>query len=74
MKYPTVALIAIIAACIVMFGYLMVYVPYECSNLSVTSGGNATCGLESGAYVIAVISAIVAIAAFAMLIRNRAKA
>ncbi len=70
MKFLIVTLIAIIAACIVMFGYLMLYIPWECSNLAILTGGHTSCGLEPGAYLIAAISVIIAIIASAMLFRE----
>lgn len=73
MKLLSLILGLIIAACVVMFCYLMLYVPYECQNLAIHSGGTATCGLNTGAYVIAVMDCIVAAAAVVMLIRERTK-
>jgi hypothetical protein len=73
MKTLSPVFVAIIAACAVMIGYLMLYVPYECQNLAIASGGTSTCGLEPGAYVIAAISGIVGIAAAVMLVREHGK-
>lgn len=69
MKPYTVTLVAIIAACLVMICYLLLYVPYECGSLTLRSGGNATCGLEPGAYIIAAVSGVVAVIAVALIIR-----
>jgi hypothetical protein len=71
MKLLSLILVLIIAACAVMFCYLMLYIPHECQNLASRSGGTATCGLNTGAYVIAVTDCIVAAAAAVMLIRGR---
>jgi hypothetical protein len=73
MKLLSLILVLIIAACAVMFCYLMFYLPYECQNLAVRSGGTASCGLNTGAYVIAVMDCIVAAAAAVMLIREITK-
>jgi hypothetical protein len=73
MKILSLLLVMIIVACAVMIGYLLLYIPYECRNLAITSGGTTTCGLEPGAYVIAGISGIIAIAAAFMLIRGQKK-
>ena len=73
MKFLSVIYVAIIAACIVMFCYLMLYIPYECRNLAISSGGTATCGLEAGAYFVAAVSVVVGLAAAGMLIREQRK-
>jgi hypothetical protein len=71
MKVLSLILVLVIAACIVMFCYLMVYLPYECRNLAVRSGGTASCGLNTGAYAIAAMDCIIAAAAAFMLIHRR---
>lgn len=71
MKLLSLILVLVIAACIGMFCYLMVYLPYECQNLAIRSGGTASCGLNVGAYVIAAMDCVVAAAAAFMLIRQR---
>lgn len=73
MKILPLILVLIIVACAVMFGYLMLYIPYECQNLIVRSGRTASCGLNAGAYVIAALDVIIAVAAAVMLIRGRRK-
>jgi len=73
MKLLSLILVLVIAACAAMFCYLMLYMPYECQNLVLRSGGTASCGLNTGAYVIAVMDCIVAAAAAVMLIRERKK-
>jgi hypothetical protein len=73
MKLLSLILVLVIAACAALIGYLLVYIPGQCQNLAVSSGGSATCGLEPGAYVIAGILGIIAVAAAVLLVREMQK-
>jgi hypothetical protein len=73
MKFLSLILVLVIAACAAMIGYLILYIPSECEALAVSSGGTASCGLEPGAYVVATILGIVAIAAALFLVREMRK-
>lgn len=73
MKFLSLILVLVIAACAAMIGYLMVYIPSQCEALAISSGGTASCGLELGAYVVATILGIVAIAAAIVLVREMRK-
>jgi hypothetical protein len=73
MKILPLIFVLIIVACAVMIGYLLLYIPYECQNLVVRSGGTASCGLNAGAYIIAALDAIIAVAAAVMLIHGLRK-
>ncbi len=59
MKIPTIVLWLVIAANAIMFAYLMIYIPYACWNLALASNGNASCGLNTGAYLIAIVNCVV---------------
>jgi hypothetical protein len=73
MKFLSLILVLVIAACAAMIGYLMVYIPSECEAFAISSGGTASCGLEPGAYAIAGILGIVAVAAAVLLVRDMRK-
>jgi hypothetical protein len=68
MTIRSLVLWLVILADAVMFVYLMLYIPYECRNLAILSGGAATCGLNTGAYLIAIANCVIAAAAAVMLI------
>jgi hypothetical protein len=70
MKVLSLTLVLVIIACAALIGYLLLYIPYECRNHAISSSGTATCGLEHGAYVIAVVLGIVAVSAAALLVRE----
>jgi hypothetical protein len=70
MKMLSPILMLVIAACIVMFCYLMLYLPYACRNPAVRTGGTASCGWNWGAYGIAAMDCIIAAGAAFRLIHR----
>jgi hypothetical protein len=61
----SLALTAVVAVNIYIVWYLLVAIPSGCADLAARSNGNATCGIEPGAYIISVISiAIIVIALY----------
>ena len=70
MKISSIVLWLVIAANAIMFSYIMIYIPYACSNLALASNGTASCGLSVGAYFIAIANCVVATAAALMLIHE----
>ena len=58
MTIPTIAVIGeILANCFIIW-FLLIDFPARCSRLATETGGQQTCGMETGAYVIASISAL----------------
>jgi hypothetical protein len=70
MKIPPIVLWLVIAANAIMFAYLMIIIPFACRNLALISNGTASCGLNTGAYLIAIANCVVATAAALMLIHE----
>jgi hypothetical protein len=68
MKLPDFILWLVIIANAVMFSYLMIYIPSTCRNIA--SNGTAVCVLSVGAYLIAIVTCVVATAAALMLIHE----
>ena len=60
--------ICVIIACIVMFCYTMIYYPWQCHEITVLSGGSISCGLNVGAYLLAIVICVTATVAAIMLI------
>jgi hypothetical protein len=65
----SLCLTAVVAVNIYIVWYLLYAIPYDCSNLMVRSGGNATCGIEPGAYLLSGISILIIIIAMYAFIR-----
>ena len=55
---PTVAVIGEILANCYIIWFLLIDYPMKCTQLALETAGRQTCGMEAGAYVIAIISAI----------------
>ncbi|HQA80934.1 MAG TPA: hypothetical protein PLV96_09095 [Methanoregulaceae archaeon] len=70
MNIPPIVLWLGIAANAIMFAFIMIYIPYACRNLALASNGNASCGLNTGVYLTAIINCAVATAAALMLIHE----
>jgi hypothetical protein len=70
MDWKKSALITIILINIVIFGYLMIYFPYRCNQIALLSAGTSTCGLNIGAYLIAIGNCIVAAVAALFMIKE----
>ena len=58
MLVPTIAIIGeiLVNSCIIWF--LLIRIPSGCTHLAAESSGRQSCGIETGAYIIAGISAI----------------
>ncbi|MEI6841062.1 MAG: hypothetical protein WCK53_07340 [Methanomicrobiales archaeon] len=48
----------------------MIYYPYRCNEIVILSGGPITCGLNAGAYLLAIIMSVVAAGAAIILIEE----
>lgn len=70
MKFSTIVLWLVILANVVMFSYIMMYIPHAWRNLAIASHGTMVCGLSVGAYFIAIANCVVATAAALMLIHE----
>jgi hypothetical protein len=62
MTIPTIAVIGEILANCYIIWFLLIDFPARCTRLAAETAGQQTCGLESGAYVIAGISAVMILA------------
>lgn len=58
----------IIVVSIMLFSCIMIIYPYGCNEISMLSGGLVSCGLNIGAYLLAIFICVVAAAAAIMLI------
>jgi hypothetical protein len=59
---PTIAIfIEILANCAIIW-YLLIEIPAGCARLAAETAGRQTCGLETGAYGVAAISALLILA------------
>jgi hypothetical protein len=58
MMVPTIAIVAEILANCYIIWFLLIDYPMKCARLAAETAGSKTCGMETGAYVIATISAI----------------
>ena len=58
MVIPTIAVIGEILVNSYIIWFLLIGIPSDCARLAAESYGRHTCGIESGAYIIAGISAI----------------
>jgi hypothetical protein len=58
MTIPTIAVIGEILANSYIIWFLLVDFPTRCTRLAAETAGQQTCGMETGAYVIAAISAV----------------
>lgn len=58
MLVPTIAVIAEILANAYIIWFLLIDYPTRCVQLAAATAGQQTCGMETGAYIIATISAI----------------
>lgn len=62
MTIPIIAVIGeILANCYIIWFFLIDY-PMKCARLAAETAGRQTCGLEAGAYVIVLISAVLILA------------
>jgi|GEM_PF-3387966 len=55
---------------ILLFSYIMIYYPYRCNEIAILSNGAASCGLNVGAYLIAIIMCVIAAGAAILLIEE----
>jgi len=55
---PTIAIIGEILVNSYIIWFLLIDIPSGCARLAVESSGKQSCGIETGAYIIAGISAI----------------
>lgn len=60
----------VIVVSIMLFSYIMIIYPYGCNEITILSGGVVSCGLNVGAYLLAIIICVVAAAAAIMLIEQ----
>jgi hypothetical protein len=58
MTIPTIAVIGEILANSYIIWFLLIDFPTTCARLAVETGGRQTCGVETGAYIIAMISTV----------------
>jgi len=58
MIIPTIAVIGEILANTYIIWFLLIDFPSRCARLAIETSGQQTCGMETGGYVIATISAI----------------
>lgn len=58
MTIPTICVICEILANCYIIWFLLIDFPMRCARLAAETGGKQTCGMESGAYVIAAVSAV----------------
>ena len=58
MTIPTIAVICEILANCYIIWFLLIDFPAKCARLATETAGQQTCGMETGAYVIATISAV----------------
>jgi hypothetical protein len=58
MTIPTICVICEILANCYIIWFLLVDFPMRCNRLAAETAGQQTCGMETGAYLIAVVSAI----------------
>jgi hypothetical protein len=62
MLIPTIAVIGEILANCYIIWFLLIDYPTKCARLALETSGRQTCGMESGAYVIASVSALLILA------------
>lgn len=55
---PTIIVIGEIIVNSYIIWYLLISIPADCARLAIATSGQQTCGIETGAYVIAGISAL----------------
>ena len=70
MNLKKAALWLVIIVNILLFSYIMIYYPYHCNEIAILSGGPITCGLNVGAYLLAIIMSVVAAGAAIILIEE----
>jgi hypothetical protein len=58
MTIPTIAVIGVILANCYIIWFLLIDFPSRCARLAIETAGQQTCGMEAGAYGIAMISAV----------------
>jgi hypothetical protein len=58
MRIPTIAVIGEILANGYIIWFLLIDYPIKCAHLAAETAGRQMCGLEAGAYIIAVVSAV----------------
>jgi hypothetical protein len=58
MTIPTIAVIGVVLANCYIIWFLLIEFPAGCTRLVTETAGRQTCGMEAGAYVIAIISAV----------------
>jgi hypothetical protein len=58
MTIPTIAVIGEILANCYIIWFLLIDFPSRCARLAAETGGQQSCGMETGSYVIASVSAI----------------
>ena len=62
MTIPTIAVICEILANAFIIWFLLIDFPTKCARLAVETAGKQTCGMETGGYIIALISAVLILA------------
>jgi hypothetical protein len=70
MNLEKAALWLVIIVNILLFSYIMIYYPYRCNEIAILSGGAVSCGLNIGAYLLAIIISVVAAGAAILLIQE----
>jgi hypothetical protein len=58
MTIPTIAVVCEILANGYIIWFLLIDLPLRCARLAASTAGHQTCGMETGSYVIALVSAI----------------
>ena len=58
MTIPTIAIIVEILSNGYIIWFLLIDFPTKCAHLAAETAGKKTCGMEAGAYIIAVISTV----------------
>jgi hypothetical protein len=62
MTIPTIAVIGDILANSYIIWFLLIDFPSRCTRLAAETGGQHTCGMEAGGYVIVFVSALLILA------------
>jgi len=64
MTIPTLCVICEILANCYIIWFLMIDFPTRCTRLAAETAGKQTCGMETGAYIIALVSAVMILGGF----------
>jgi hypothetical protein len=62
MLIPTIAVIGEILANCYIIWFLLIDFPTKCARLAAETAGRQTCGLETGAYILALVSGLLILA------------